>query len=50
MRTTRWLTLMGLTVLLLGVGVAQTPTLVLTNGDVNGDNAVDDTDRWAVLG
>jgi hypothetical protein len=34
-------------VALLGGGFAQ--TLVLTNGDVNGDNLIDDADQLAVI-
>jgi len=39
--------LIGLMAALLGSGFAQ--TLVLTNGDVNGDNGVDDADLLSVL-
>jgi hypothetical protein len=39
--------LLSVTMALLGGAFAQ--TLVLTNGDVNGDNAVDDSDLLAVL-
>ncbi len=39
--------MLGLMVAVLGLTFAQ--TLVLTNGDVNGDNQVDDTDQLAVL-
>jgi hypothetical protein len=46
MRTRVWW-LIGLMVALLGSGFAQ--TLVLTNGDVNGDNVVDDADLLSVL-
>ena len=45
MRTRVWW-LIGLMVALLGSGFAQ--TLVLTNGDVNGDNVVDDADLLEV--
>ncbi|GBC91978.1 hypothetical protein HRbin15_00439 [bacterium HR15] len=44
MRTVRWLWAVGLVAWTLGVSLAQIPTLVLVNGDVNGDNVVDDTD------
>jgi hypothetical protein len=46
MRTRTWW-LIGLMAALLGSGFAQ--TLVLTNGDVNGDNGVDDADLLSVL-
>jgi hypothetical protein len=46
MRTRVWW-LIGLMAALLGSGFAQ--TLVLTNGDVNGDNVVDDADLLSVL-
>jgi hypothetical protein len=46
MRTRVWW-LIGLMAALLGSGFAQ--TLVLTNGDVNGDNGVDDADLLSVL-
>jgi hypothetical protein len=46
MRTRVWW-LIGLMAALLGSGFAQ--TLVLTNGDVNGDNQVDDADLVSVL-
>jgi len=46
MRTRVWW-LIGLMAALLSSGFAQ--TLVLTNGDVNGDNVVDDADLLSVL-
>lgn len=46
MRTRVWW-LIGLMAALLGSACAQ--TLVLTNGDVNGDNGVDDADLLSVL-
>jgi hypothetical protein len=46
MRTRTWW-LIGLIAALLSSGFAQ--TLVLTNGDVNGDNGVDDADLLSVL-
>ncbi|OYT74448.1 MAG: hypothetical protein CFK49_08350 [Armatimonadetes bacterium JP3_11] len=49
MRIKQWLILIGLMALTLGVSFAQIPTLVLVNGDVNGDNVVDDTDLLAVM-
>jgi len=47
MRTRVWW-LIGLMVALLGSGSAQ--SLVLTNGDVNSDNQVDDADLVGRLG
>lgn len=49
MKTVRRLWAMGLLVGTLGWSLAQTPTLILTNGDVNGDNTIDDADLLAVL-
>lgn len=49
MKPVRWLWAIGLLVGTLGWSLAQTPPLVLTNGDVNGDNTIDDTDLLAVL-
>ena len=46
MRTRVWW-LIGLMAALLGSGLAQ--SLVLTNGDVNGDNQVDDADLVSIL-
>ncbi|GIV05553.1 MAG: hypothetical protein KatS3mg016_1128 [Fimbriimonadales bacterium] len=49
MKTVRRLWAMGLLVGTLGWSLAQTPTLILTNGDVNGDSTIDDADLLAVL-
>ncbi|GIV10497.1 MAG: hypothetical protein KatS3mg019_2588 [Fimbriimonadales bacterium] len=49
MKPVRWLWAIGLLVGTLGWSLAQTPTIILTNGDVNGDNTVDDADLLAVL-
>ena len=49
MRSKRWLWILSVWALMLGIGVAQPPLLVLTNGDVNGDNLVDDADLLSVL-
>jgi len=49
MKPVRWLWAIGLLVGTLGWSLAQTPPLVLTNGDVNGDNTIDDTDLLAGL-